>query len=89
MQIQESFPSTGLDVAIFSGAGGTFSRDNFTEPLDWLVGEIHHVALSWGAGQKPVFYLDGVATELTGVAQPFVPGCNTNNLHFRCRAPSV
>lgn len=79
MQLQESVPTRGLDVAIFSGAGGTVFRDNFTEPLDdWLVGEIHHVAMSWGAGQKPVFYLDGVATELTGAALPFVPGCSAN-----------
>lgn len=75
MQLQNN---GGLNVAIFSGAGGTFFRDVFPEPLSWNVGEVHHLAVTWGSGVRPQFYIDGVQFTLRGAALPYVKNCGSS-----------
>lgn len=79
MQLQSD---GGLNVAILSGAGGTFFRDVFPQPLLWRVGEIHHLAVTWGTGVNPQLYIDGVQFRLSGGSLPYVERCGSATAPF-------
>jgi len=87
MQLQQhcdwaGCPTPGLNVLIYSGPGGTYFRNSFAPPLSWRVGDIHHIAMTWGSGVQPMLYIDGVQFPLNGAALPYVSGCANSTAPF-------
>jgi hypothetical protein len=73
MQLQSD---GGLTVGIFSrGPDGLSFSASFGIP-SWKVCEVHHIAVTWGNGQQPRIYLDGVQQSIKNApALPYIPKC--------------